>query len=397
MIYQDFKGEKLSQLGFGTMRLPVKADGSIDEDEVFEMTDYALANGVNYFDTAYPYCGGRSEIVIGRALARHPRDKFLLATKYPGHQIAETYNPAEIFEEQLKKCGVEYFDYYLLHNVYENSIPIYEDPKLGVIEYFLEQKRLGRIRHLGFSCHARLGPMAKFLDFCGDRIEFCQIQLNYIDWTLQNAREKYEMLRERDIPIWVMEPVRGGKLANLPEKESAKLRALRPNESDAAWSLRWLQDMPGIAVILSGMSNMAQMRDNVATFSSPKPLDASERALLLEIADNIKDALPCTACRYCCDGCPQGLDIPALIQSYNDVKFHGTMNSGMYLEGLPEDKRPSACIACGACERVCPQKIAIPKAMAELAKMYEALPKWSEICRQRAAAAAALRGNERLN
>ena len=227
MIYRTFKDKQLSLLGFGTMRLPTGSDGSIDEAQVREMTRYAVSHGVNYFDTAYPYHGGESERVIGRVLREYPRDSYCLATKYPGHQIINGgYDPAEIFEEQLKKCGVEYFDFYLLHNVYEKSMEVYLDPQRGILEYFKEQKRLGRIRHLGFSSHAEPPALKAFLDACGEDMEFCQIQLNYLDWTLQDAKGKYELLTQRGIPVWVMEPVRGGKLAKLSDANEAKLQAL---------------------------------------------------------------------------------------------------------------------------------------------------------------------------
>ena len=241
MIYSDFQNEKLSLLGFGAMRLPCLADGSIDENQVAEMTRLAMEAGVNYFDTAYPYHGGQSERVMGRVLAKYPRGSYNLATKYPGHQIlSDGYNPAAIFEEQLEKCGVDYFDFYLLHNVNEKSMEVYMDPQWGIVDYFKEQKRLGRIRHLGFSSHAQVEGLEKFLDYCGQDMEFCQIQLNYMDWILQKAKEKYELLTARGIPVWVMEPVRGGMLASLREENSARLKAIRPEATDASWGFRFL-------------------------------------------------------------------------------------------------------------------------------------------------------------
>ena len=313
MFYNDACGEKLSRLGFGCMRLPVDENGAINTPEFEKMVDYAIEHGVNYFDTAWPYHGGHSELAVGKALSRYPRESYYLADKYPGHQIASSYNPAEIFEQQLKKCGVEYFDFYLLHNVYENSIGVYTDPKWGILDYFKEQKRLGRIRHLGFSTHARPDTLEKFLDYANGAMEFCQIQLNYLDWTLQEADRKYELLTARNIPIWVMEPLRGGKLAVLSEDDTARLRALRPDESTASWSLRYLQSLPNVKVIRSGMSAFDQMEDNVATFSGGRELNEEEKALLFDIAEGLKDAVPCTRCRYCCEGCPMGLDIPMLI------------------------------------------------------------------------------------
>lgn len=390
MIKKQFQDKELSLLGFGAMRLPLAGTGSnapIDEKAVNEMVRYAYEHGVNYFDTAYPYHGGESERVIGRVLKQFPRDTYYLATKYPGHQISSSYDPGAIFEEQLEKCGVDYFDFYLLHNVYENSLPVYMDPKWGIIDYFVEQNRRGRIRHLGFSSHGGPDNLREFLDYCGDIMEFCQIQLNYLDWTLQDAKRKYELLTARNIPVWVMEPVRGGRLAALSGEEEGRLKARRPEESVAAWGFRWLQTLPGVRMVLSGMSNMEQMADNVKTFSVDLPLSPDETKLLMEIADGMKNSLPCTACRYCCDSCPQGLDIPMLLDMYNQLRFSPAINVGMRVEALPPEKRPDACIECGACSAMCPQSIDIPRAMREFSEALAKLPSWAEICRQRDEAA----------
>ena len=348
MMYREFQDKQLSLLGFGTMRMPVGEGGIVDEAKTAEMVDYALENGVNYFDTAFPYHDGQSERVIGRVLSSHDRESFYLATKYPGHQITDlsqledTYNPKLIFEEQLKRCQVEYFDFYLLHNVYEKSVKIYTDPQWGILDYFKEQKRLGRIKHLGFSTHGSLETMKEFLDYCGEDMEFCQIQLNYLDWTLQSAKEKYDLLTEHNIPVWVMEPVRGGKLAKFDEETEAKLKAFRPEESTAAWGFRFLQALPNVKMVLSGMSNMEQMQDNVKTFPVENPLTAAETEMLLEMAEGMKDSIPCTSCRYCCAGCPQGLDIPMLLNVYNEVRVVPTVNAVMPVEALPAEKKPSS-------------------------------------------------------
>lgn len=388
MVYSDFQDKKLSLLGFGTMRLPQNSDGSIDEAQVREMTRYAMEQGVNYFDTAWPYHNSESERVIGRVLSEYPRDSYYLATKYPGHQILSGgYNPAEIFEAQLLKCGVEYFDFYLLHNVYEKSIETYLDPRWGIIDYFKEQKRKGRIKHLGFSCHAQTEGLRQFLDICGEDMEFCQIQLNYLDWTLQDAKGKYELLTERNIPVWVMEPVRGGRLVNLSDVEKVRLTAVRPDESIAAWGFRFLQELPNVQMVLSGMSNMEQMVDNVKTFSERKPLSPDEIALLLDIAEGMKNSVPCTGCRYCCDGCPMGLDIPMLLSTYNEIRFAPVVNAAMRIEFMDEAKKPSACVGCGKCTHICPQNINIPEAMKDFTEKLSKLPSWAEICRQREAAA----------
>ena len=391
MIYRKFQELNLSQLGFGTMRLPTLADGSIDQEQLETMTAYALEHGINYFDTAWPYHGGESEIAIGKALRKYPRESYYLATKYPGHQISKSYDPAAIFEEQLKKCGVEYFDFYLLHNVYENSIHTYLDKRWGILDYFKEQKQLGRIKHLGFSCHGNVELLREFLDIAGNDMEFCQIQLNYLDWTLQEAKTKVKLLNERNIPVWVMEPVRGGGLAKLDDADEAKLKAIRPDETIPAWGFRFLQNIPGVTMILSGMSNMEQMQDNIKTFDAPNPLSAEETNTLLAIAEGMKDSVPCTACRYCMSECPMGLNIPMLISTYNELRFSPAMNISMRLEGLPPEKQPSACLACGKCAKMCPQQIDIPEVMKDLAAKLESLPKWTDICRQRDEAAAKLK------
>ena len=383
MIRKTVWNDDLPRLGFGAMRLPTLADGSVDEELTRSMVDYAMAHGVNYFDTAVPYHSGTSEIIMGKALAKYPRESFFLADKFPGHQVASTYDPAAMFEDQLKKCGVAYFDYYLLHNVSEASIDTYLDPRWGIIDYFIEQRRLGRIRHLGFSTHGRPDMMEAFLDQYGEHMEFCQIQLNYLDWTLQQAKEKYEMLTKRGIPVWVMEPVRGGKLATLGQADTAKLKSLRPDESVAAWAFRFLQGLPNVAVTLSGMSNMDHVVDNVATYAEEKPLNEEEMAAVMAIAEGMKNTVPCTGCRYCCDGCPMGLDIPAMIATLNDLRFAPSTNSAMWLEFTSEDKRPTACVSCGQCSQICPQNIDIPAALRELAQRLETVPSWKAICRQR--------------
>ena len=391
MIYTDFQDKRLSMLGFGTMRLPTLEGGAIDDAQTMEMVRYAMEHGVNYFDTAYPYHGGMSEVVLGKALKEYPRESYYLATKYPGHQISAAYDPAAIFEEQLQKCGVEYFDFYLLHNVYENSIHTYMDPKWGIVEYFLEQKRQGRIRYLGFSSHGGMDNLTEFLDYCGAQMDFCQIQLNYLDWTLQNAKAKYELLTERGIPVWVMEPVRGGRLAKLSDVEEAKLKALRPEESIAAWGFRWLQELPNVTVTLSGMSNMTQMEDNIKTYLEEKPLSGEEHRVLEEIAAGMLDSIPCTGCRYCCDGCPMGLEIPMLLDIYNDLRFSPAFTVAMRMEALPKEKSPAACIGCGACQQMCPQGIRIPELLKECAALMEKQPKWVDMCREREEEAARLR------
>ena len=370
MIYRDFQDVKLSALGMGAMRLPVVDgdDSKIDEAAAFAMVDEAMARGVNYYDTAWGYHNGNSELVMGKALARHPREKFYLATKFPGYDLSNMGKVEEIFEKQLEKCQVEYFDFYLFHNVCEMNIDAYLDPKYGTYDYLLAQKKNGRIRHLGFSAHGDYDVMKRFLEAYGKDMEFCQIQLNYLDWDFQDAKRKVELLNQWNIPVWVMEPLRGGKLASLAPEDEAKLKALRPDEGIPAWAFRYLQSIPSVVVTLSGMSNMEQMKDNIATFEMDKPLNETELETLHAIAQGMvkKIVLPCTACHYCTSHCPQGLDIPNLLSLYNEHCFtQGGFIAPMALSVIPADKQPSACIGCRSCEAVCPQGIKISEAMAD--------------------------------
>ena len=395
MEFIDFQGKKISMLGFGAMRLPILTkDDEIDYAEAERMIDRAMEAGINYYDTAFPYHGGNSEIVTGKILSKYPRDSYYIATKYPGHQVLDEYNPAEIFETQLKKCGVDYFDFYLLHNVSESSIEVYLDEKWGIVDYFMEQKRLGRIKHLGFSTHGLPENLEEFLNIHGDKMEFCQIQLNYLDWTLQRANEKCALLEKWNIPVWVMEPVRGGKLVDkLPDDAKARLKELRPDESLASWCFRWLMTLPNMGVILSGMSTMEQLEDNLRTFNEPRSLTAFEVDELLRIAESLKNNIPCTACRYCIKGCPMGLNIPMLIEVYNDLRYAPGVNSASKIEFMDEDKRPTACIGCGACTSICPQNIDIPKVLSDFSELLTTIPSWKAICAERAEAAAKLNKN----
>lgn len=368
MLYRNFQDLRLSALGFGMMRLPGEQFGAnVRETEVADMIDYAISHGVNYFDTAWDYHAGSSELVAGKYLARYPRESWYLATKFPGYDPSNLGRVKEIFEKQLEKCGVDYFDFYLLHNVYEKNVgPYTDDEKYGILPYLLEQKKNGRIRHLGFSAHGSVEVMRRFLDHCGDKMEFCQIQLNYLDWNFQDAKAKVALLNERHIPIWVMEPLRGGKLASLPADAAAKLRALRSDESVPAWAFRFLQSVPGVTMVLSGMSSLPQMRANIATFGADRPLNPAEFETLVSIADGMAAAgtLPCTGCRYCTTHCPQELDIPRLLALYNEHRFSGGgFLAPMAVDALPPDKRPNACLACHSCEEVCPQQIKITDAL----------------------------------
>jgi predicted aldo/keto reductase-like oxidoreductase len=373
------------------MRLPKTGNGEeIDEPKARELIDYAYKQGVNYFDTAYRYHDGASESFIGKALKQYPRDSWYLATKLPGHMMSGVNGawrfsgllanrpgkaPAEIFQEQLEKCGVDYFDFYLLHNLCETSYDFYTDDNLGVVTYLLEQKKAGYIRHLGFSAHGRPETIDRFLAWSEEKFgacfEFVQIQLNYLDWTLQEAGKKYDVITKHGIPIMVMEPCRGGRLVSLGESD-AMLKEARPNDSIASWAFRFLQSLPNVQVVLSGMTTMEQLRENVALFAKNDPISASEKQLLDEAIKPLLNLVPCTACRYCCEACPQNLDIPKLISLYNEAKDADNvtwMQIGFTMDAMKEAELPAACIACGACAKLCPQGIAIPDVMKKFAEL----------------------------
>lgn len=377
MVYKEFQDLKLSALGMGTMRLPV-IDGKedqIDEAAAGRIIDEAFAGGVNYYDTAWGYHGGQSELVMGRLLKKYPREQFYLATKFPGYDLANMPKVKEIFEKQLEKCQVEYFDFYLFHNLCEMNVDAYlDDEKYGIYTYLMEQKKNGRIRHLGFSAHGSYDVMKRFLDAYGRDMEFCQIQLNWIDYDFQDAKGKIDLLNEYQIPIWVMEPLRGGKLAALGEKYEKQLKELRPQETIPAWSFRFLQTIPHVAMILSGMSSEEQLKANLETFRTEEPLNDAEWKTLLSMAEDMtkNNTVPCTACHYCTSHCPQELDIPMLLNLYNEHAFTGGgFIAPMALSAIQQDKQPTACIGCRSCEAVCPQQIHISEVMADFSKRLQ--------------------------
>lgn len=377
MLYKEFQNLKLSALGLGTMRLPNKgtnANVPVDEEETAKMVEYAINKGINYFDTAWGYHDGESELVMGKVLKKYSREKFYLATKFPGYDLSNMDKVEEIFEKQLEKCQVEYFDFYLFHNVNEKNIEQYLDPKYGILDYLLKQKENGRIKHLGFSVHGSLEVTKRFLEAYGQYMEFGQVQLNYLDYEFQAAKAKVELLNEYNIPIWVMEPLRGGKLVTLSEEHEKRLKECRPNEEIIAWAFRFLQTLPGVTMVLSGMSTMDQLEENIKIFEEDKPLNEQEMKTLLEIANEMVkgNTLPCTSCRYCTVHCPKGLDIPKILALYNEHIFTGGgFLAPMAISTLPDDKKPSACIGCKSCEAVCPQQLKIAEAMSNFVDLLK--------------------------
>lgn len=374
MIYRKFQDLQLSGLGLGMMRLPVLDgdDNTVDEAKTAEMIDFCLQSGINYFDTAWGYHGGNSELAAGKILSRYPRESYYLASKFPGYDLSNMDKVEEIFEKQLEKCRTPYFDFYLFHNVYEGNIDAYLDPRYGILDYLLKQKANGRIRHLGFSAHGSIDVIKRFLDAYGKHMEFGQLQLNYMDWHFQNAQEKAELLTKSGIPVWVMEPLRGGKLAAASQELTEKMHSLRPSETVPGWAFRFLQSIPGVTVVLSGMSTMEQLQANIATYEADAPLTQEEfRTLVNSMDEEVKKAgLPCTACHYCTSHCPKKLPIPELIALYNEHKATGGgFIAPMAVGSMPQEKRPANCVGCRSCEQVCPQQIKISEMMADFTSM----------------------------
>jgi uncharacterized protein len=389
MIYRQFKDKKLSYLGMGNMRLPkIEGQGEkIEEAKAREIVEYAYQNGVNYFDTAYRYHAGESETFVGEVLQQFPRDTFYLATKMPGHMMQykdgvykftgllanrESRSPHEIFEEQLEKCRVDYFDFYLLHNVCETAWDFYTNKEIAVVDYLLKQKQAGRIRHLGFSAHGRADTIDKFLSRY-DCFEFVQIQLNYLDWNLQNAGKKYEVITKHGLPVITMESCRGGLLASLNSEADAMLKKARPNDSIVSWAFRFLQSLPNVSVVLSGMTTLEQLKENIGLFSGEDPTTDQENELLQQAVKTMADMVPCTGCAYCTEACPQKLDIPKLISMYNEMRFNtdSFIMKAFTLKAMAEKELPSACIACGACSKLCPQGIDIPSVLKQFSDILE--------------------------
>ena len=373
MIYKEFQGMKLSALGMGNMRLPLidGDDSRIDVETAEKMLAVCMESGINYYDTAYGYHGGNSERVVGELLKAYERESFYLASKFPGYDLGNMPKVKEIFNEQLKKCQVDHFDFYLFHNVCEMNVDAYLDPKFGIFDYLMEQKKAGRIRHLGFSTHGDIACITKFLEAYGKEMEFCQIELNYFDYKFQDAKGKLELLEKWNIPVWVMEPVRGGQLAVLSEEATAKLKSARPDEDVPAWAFRFLQSFPEVTVTLSGMSNMEQLQENIKTYESLSPLSEREMEAILSVADEMirKTTVPCTGCHYCVSKCPKKLDIPFLLKLYNEavVSGSGAFIAPMALASVDADKQPECCINCHSCEKVCPQTIHIPEELKKFA------------------------------
>ena len=358
----------LPLLGFGLMRLPEK-DGKVDRATARMMVDRAMAAGCNYFDTAYMYHNGESEMFAAEALKKYPRDSYCLTTKMPTIMLKQEEDLERIFQEQLRRTQAGYFDFYLMHWLNADHWKIAE--KLKLYDFMKKKQAEGKIRRIGFSYHGEpevLEKIAKAYPW-----DVAQIQLNYLDWELYRSREQYEILTKAGIPVIVMEPLRGGSLASLSPDATEILRKADPRSSNAAWALRYVASLPNVLCVLSGMSLPEHMEDNIRTFSPLKPLTDNERKVLEQALTAYRKhlAVPCTACRYCMP-CPVGVEIPKIFGLYNQYKISGNkwLFSNNY-NAIPEDSRASACVNCGKCMKHCPQKISIPAELKKIAAEFK--------------------------
>ena len=376
----QFKPEK--KLGFGLMRMPLtdpSNDAAVDVEQVSKMIDLFLENGFTYFDTAWMYNGFASERVAGEALvARHPRESFTLATKLHVGFIHSFEDRDQIFKEQLEKTGAGYFDYYLLHGIEAGMLGKYE--KYDCFNWLLEKKAAGLVRHAGFSFHDTPELLDEILTKHPE-MEFVQLQINYLDWESEwvQSRACYEVAEKHKKPVIVMEPVKGGTLARLPEEAAALFREKDPSASVPSWAIRFAASLPNVMLVLSGMSTLGQMEDNISTMKEFVPLTEEETALCHRAAEivNSRTVVPCTGCSYCTEGCPMKIAIPRYFSLYNedmreDLKEKGwTINFTNYANLTKKFGKASDCIGCGQCEEVCPQHLPIIETLKKVAGHYE--------------------------
>ncbi len=373
MIKKPFKDDSrpISMLGLGCMRLPVidGKDDAIDYEKAQELVDYALAHGINYIDTAHGYHGSQSQVFLGKALSKYPRDSYFLATKLPMWGVDSPEDIEKIFNLQLERLNTDYFDFYLLHALDAGNFK--KVVEFGAYEFIAEMKAQGKIKHIGFSFH---DSPAVLEEIAGKyQWDFAQLQINYVDWKNQNAKKQFEILKNHKIPCIVMEPVRGGSLANPGVKAVELLTAAGPDKSIASWAMRFAASLPDVITVLSGMSNMEQLKDNIDTYTDFEPLTKVEYELLEKAAEayNLRDLIPCTACRYCMD-CPSGVDIPGMFELYNGYVI--SKNKEGFLEAYMEtqaDLRADNCIVCGQCAPRCPQAIEIPEKLEMIKNLAE--------------------------
>ncbi len=358
-------GVETSLLGFGCMRFPTTKDGKINEKEAEKMIDIAYENGVNYFDTAYVYHGGDSEVFTGKVLSKYPRHTYYLATKLPVWEVHKPEDVERLLDEQLAKLDKDYIDFYLLHAL--NGERWDEMVKLGVPEICEELKKKGKIKYFGFSFHDDYNAFEKIIT--ARDWDFCQIQLNYMDIDIQAGLKGYRLAEKLNVPLVIMEPVKGGNLAVLTDEIEKMFKAKRPKDSLASWALRWVASKSNVMTVLSGMSNMNQTKDNLITFIDFEPMSNEENNLVMKAASAIKCRVAngCTSCRYCMP-CPAGVDIPKNFHIWN--QYHMYMNAGgldwAWNNDIDEAAKADKCIKCGKCEALCPQKIKIREDLEKL-------------------------------
>ena len=372
MLYSDFNGLKISKLGLGMMRLPQTKDGKIDFVHGAQMIESAFKGGVNYFDTAYKYHDGESEVFVGEVLSKYPRSSYFLADKLPAWLCNTAEDAEAIFAEQLRRCKTDYFDFYLLHSVDESSWPTVE--KLDLVNYVKSLEEKGLIRHAGISVHCEPALLEEIFAKHSDVLEFVQIQLNYLDWDYINAKELYGIARKYNKPVIVMEPLRGGTLANIPSRkaveilENATKESGMPPCSNASYGLRYLRQLEGVMITLSGMSNDEQLKENIEIMDSQDLTETELDALDKAAKQLCEDLLvPCTGCNYCYE-CPAKINIPAIFKQYNESAVKSFVYIWDSLEELYGKLGPNAtdCLKCGNCEANCPQKIKITDALQEV-------------------------------
>ena len=364
-------GIETSLLGFGCMRLPLSPNGTINEIEAQKMFDLAYNAGVNYYDTAYGYHDGESERVTGRMLKRYPRDSFFVATKLPMYMITSLEQAKAIFQEQLEKLQMDHFDFYMLHSMNGNTFDIAVNQ--GIVAYCEQLKREGKIRYLGFSFHDSFDQFERMINYRD--WDFCQIQYNYRDEQEQAGTRGYELATAKGIPVIVMEPVKGGALANLMGDVDEPFRTVTPGVSNASFAMRWVADHQNVKVILSGMSSPEQMTDNLHTFEKPWPLTAAERDAIAEVARRLdkRVKIGCTGCRYCMP-CPAGVNIPGNFDAWNKFGMYGAGPNLNYQWNISitDNQRANRCVQCHQCETKCPQHLPISHALQTLQKELDA-------------------------
>lgn len=351
-------GIETSLLGFGCMRFPVTPEGAIDEPEAEKMLDRAIGAGINYIDTAYGYHDGKSEAFVGKVLKKYDRGSFFLATKLPLWFVKAYEDIDRIFEEQLERLQTDYFDFYLMHAV--NRTHWENMKKLRCVERLEELKEAGKIKYLGFSFHDDYDLFEEMLNYRD--WDFCQIQLNYMDTQIQAGLRGYELTVKKQVPLVIMEPVKGGSLASFSEDIMEKFHRVKPGASAASFALRWVADLPNVKVILSGMSSMEQVEDNLHTFINYEPLSDREKQTIAEVVEALNSRVQngCTGCRYCMP-CPAGVNIPASFKAWNNYHVYQNYNmvKNAWENDLGDEHQPKNCIKCGKCEAACPQKLSI--------------------------------------